>query len=79
MVRDVLAIPISSVESECVFSTSGRMMDSFRSLLTPKLVQTLVCIQHWIRSESQPVSIEEDIDVLKKLERELANTSILDD
>ena len=67
--RDMLSIPISSVASECTFSTGGRILDSFRSSLTPKLVQTLVCLQDWIRSESQPVSIEEDIDVLEKLEQ----------
>ncbi|XP_070052683.1 zinc finger BED domain-containing protein RICESLEEPER 2-like [Nicotiana tomentosiformis] len=38
MARDVLAISISSVESECAFSTGGRILDSFRSSLTPKLV-----------------------------------------
>ncbi|XP_047257658.1 zinc finger BED domain-containing protein RICESLEEPER 2-like [Capsicum annuum] len=79
MARNVLSIPISSVASKCAFSTGGRIFDSFRSSLTPKLVQILVCLQDWIRSESQPVSIEEDIDVLEKLEQELANTSILDD
>ncbi|KAM3308596.1 hypothetical protein P3S67_010340 [Capsicum chacoense] len=79
MARDVLSIPISGVESECAFSTGRRILDSFRSSLTPKLVQTLVCLQDWIRSESQPVSIEKDIDVLEKIEQELANTSILDD
>ncbi|KAM3284668.1 hypothetical protein P3S67_023467 [Capsicum chacoense] len=79
MAREVLSIPISRVASECAFSTDGRILDSFRSSLTPKLVQILVCLQDWIRSESQPISIEEDIDVLEKLEQELANTSILDD
>ncbi|KAH0712018.1 hypothetical protein KY289_007977 [Solanum tuberosum] len=79
MARDVLAIPISSVASECAFSTSGRILDSFRSSLTPKLLQTLVCLKDWIRSESRPISVEEDIDVLKQLEQDLANTSILDD
>ncbi|XP_069152056.1 zinc finger BED domain-containing protein RICESLEEPER 2-like [Solanum lycopersicum] len=79
MARNVLAIPISSVASECAFSTGGRILDSFRSSLTPKLVQTLVCLQDWIRSESKPISVEEDIDVLEQLEQDLANTSILDD
>ncbi|KAH0776082.1 hypothetical protein KY290_007493 [Solanum tuberosum] len=79
MARDVLAIPTSSVASECAFSTGGRILDSFRSSLTPKLVQTLVCLQDWIRSESRPISVEEDIDVLEQLEQDLANTSILND
>ncbi|XP_060178296.1 zinc finger BED domain-containing protein RICESLEEPER 2-like [Lycium barbarum] len=79
MARDMLAIPISSVTSECAFSTGGRILDSFRSSLTPKLVQALVCLQDWIRSEKQPVSVEEDLDNLEQLEQDLANTSILDD
>ncbi|KAM3398622.1 zinc finger BED domain-containing protein RICESLEEPER 2-like isoform X2 [Capsicum galapagoense] len=66
MARDVLAIPISRVAFECAFSTGGRILDSFRSSLTPKLVQTLVYLQDWIRSASQ---LEEDIDVLEKLEQ----------
>ncbi|KAH0773641.1 hypothetical protein KY290_010778 [Solanum tuberosum] len=69
MARDVLVIPISSVASECAFSTGGRILDSFRSSLTPKLVQTLVCLQDWIRSESRPVSVEENLDILEQLEQ----------
>nr|XP_009601850.1 zinc finger BED domain-containing protein RICESLEEPER 2-like [Nicotiana tomentosiformis] len=45
MARDVLAVPVSSVASECAFSTGRRLLDSFRSSLTPKLVQALVCLQ----------------------------------
>jgi len=32
-------------------------------------VQTLVCLQDWIRSESRPINVEEDIDVLEQLEQ----------
>ncbi|KAM3289876.1 hypothetical protein P3S67_018165 [Capsicum chacoense] len=78
MARDVLVIPISSVAFECAFSTGGHILDSFRSSLIPKLMQTLLYLQDWIQNESQPISIEEDIDVLKNLEQELDNTSILD-
>ncbi|KAM3307761.1 hypothetical protein P3S67_009505 [Capsicum chacoense] len=68
MARDVLAIPISSVASECAFSTGGRVIDPFRSSLTPKLVQSLICLQDWLRSESNPVNIEEDLEYLEKFE-----------
>uniref|UniRef100_A0A1S4CEB8 Zinc finger BED domain-containing protein RICESLEEPER 2-like n=1 Tax=Nicotiana tabacum TaxID=4097 RepID=A0A1S4CEB8_TOBAC len=74
MTRDVLAIPISSVASESTFSTSGRILDPFRSSLTPRLVQALVCVQDWLRNESTtPVKIEEDLDNLEQLEAVLQN------
>uniref|UniRef100_A0A3Q7I597 HAT C-terminal dimerisation domain-containing protein n=1 Tax=Solanum lycopersicum TaxID=4081 RepID=A0A3Q7I597_SOLLC len=72
MARDVLSIPVSSVASECSFSTGGRILDSFRSSLTPKLVQALVCLQDWLRSEPQPISIEEDLDFLEQLKEVLS-------
>ncbi|KAH0764774.1 hypothetical protein KY285_000645 [Solanum tuberosum] len=68
--RDVLAIPVSSVVSECAFSNGGCILDSFRSSLTPKLVQDLVCLQDWLRSEPQPINIEEDLDFLEQLEQD---------
>ncbi|KAM3198904.1 hypothetical protein P3L10_034341 [Capsicum annuum] len=82
MARDVLAIPISSVSSECAFSTEGRVIDPFRSSLTPKLVQSLICLRDWLRSESTPINIEEDIEYLEQLEVEMAcsgtDSSIVD-
>ncbi|KAM3358479.1 hypothetical protein P3S68_021410 [Capsicum galapagoense] len=82
MARDVLAIPISSVASKCAFSMGGRVIDSFRSLLTPKLVQSLICLQDWLRSESTPINIKEDIEYLEQLEVEMAcsgtDSSIVD-
>ncbi|XP_075105694.1 uncharacterized protein LOC107777043 [Nicotiana tabacum] len=75
MARDVLAIPISSVASESAFSTGGRILDPFRSSLTPRLVQALVCVQDWLRNESTtPIKIEEDLDNLEQLEAEFMNT-----
>ncbi|KAM3288286.1 hypothetical protein P3S67_021716 [Capsicum chacoense] len=77
MARDILAIPISSVASECAFSTGGRVLDSFRSSLNSKLVEALVCLQDWLRSESKPISIEEDLDSLEQLEQALMTYSNL--
>ena len=77
MARDVLSIPVSSVASECAFSTGGRILDSFRSSLTPKLVQALVCLQDWLRSEPQPISIEEDLDFLEQLEEGKKRTLLM--
>ncbi|KAL9858897.1 putative HAT dimerization domain, ribonuclease H-like superfamily, hAT-like transposase, RNase-H [Arabidopsis thaliana] len=41
MAREVLAIPVSSVASESAFSTGGRILDQYRSCLTPDMVEAL--------------------------------------
>ncbi|KAF7142405.1 hypothetical protein RHSIM_Rhsim05G0198800 [Rhododendron simsii] len=41
--HDVLAKPVSTVASESAFSTGGRVLDPFRSSLSPSMVETLVC------------------------------------
>ncbi|GKU98396.1 hypothetical protein SLEP1_g11407 [Rubroshorea leprosula] len=70
MARDVLAFPISTVASESAFSTGGRVLDAFRSSLTPRMAQALICAQDWLRNKSRIVSEEEDLDLLDDLEKE---------
>ena len=41
MARDVLAVSSSTVASESTFSTGGHTLDSFRTSLTPKVVQLI--------------------------------------
>jgi len=43
MTRDILSIPISTVISESTFSVGGRVIDQYKSLLKPNIVETLVC------------------------------------
>ncbi|XP_021834427.1 probable leucine-rich repeat receptor-like serine/threonine-protein kinase At3g14840 [Prunus avium] len=49
--KDVLAIPVSTVASESCFSTSGRVVNSFRAFFTPKIVEAIICSQNWLRSD----------------------------
>ena len=45
MARDVLSISVSTVASESTLSTSDRILDSYRSSLSPKTVEALICTQ----------------------------------
>ncbi|KAL4582521.1 hypothetical protein LXL04_007071 [Taraxacum kok-saghyz] len=72
MARDLLAIPISRVVSESVFSTSGRILDPYRSSLTDKMIQCLICTKDWLRGGIiDELECEEDWDALQELEKEL--------
>ena len=44
---DVLAIPISTVSSEQVFSTAGRILEDRRCSLAPDAVEALTCLKDW--------------------------------
>lgn len=70
LARDVLAIPISTVASESAFSTSGRILDDFRTSLTPFMVEALVCTNDWVR-RATPINVAKNTEELAKLEEEL--------
>ena len=70
--RDVLAIPVSTVASESALTTGGRVLDQFRSSLTPKLVECLICTQDWLRASLIPIDVEESLDELEKLESSMS-------
>uniref|UniRef100_A0A803N4L0 Transposase n=1 Tax=Chenopodium quinoa TaxID=63459 RepID=A0A803N4L0_CHEQI len=72
MACDILAIPLSTVASESAFSTGGRTLDPFRSSLTPKMVQALLCTQDWLRAKEVPiVDVEENLKELEEIEKEV--------
>ncbi|KAG5566732.1 hypothetical protein RHGRI_002319 [Rhododendron griersonianum] len=68
LARDVLAMPVSTVASESAFSTGGRVLDPFRSSLSPSMVDTLVCTQNWLLS-TVPISLRQAMDKVEDLER----------
>jgi len=49
--RDVLAMQVSSIASEIAFSTSGRLLEPSRSYLTHYMVENLVCLEQWLKTE----------------------------
>jgi len=65
----VLAIPISTIASECAFSTGGRVVSLYRSCLTPKIVEVLVCTQDWLRGIPFSILFNEDPKELDEFEQ----------
>ncbi|CAN1136510.1 Putative AC transposase, partial [Linum perenne] len=76
--RDILAIKISTVPSESAFSTGGRVLDSFRSSLSPKIVEAVICCGDWMRSSkfSSIQDEEDDLNVTMDAGKELEDGKI---
>ena len=73
--RDVMAMPISTISSESAFSTGGRVLDHFRSSLSPKIVEALICTQNWLREEPS-FDIQQTLDSIENFEVEEGNLLI---
>ncbi|KAL8467293.1 hypothetical protein ACS0TY_036130 [Phlomoides rotata] len=64
----------STVEETGRFgSNSVLVLDVFRSSLTPKIVEALICAQDWIRGSSHHICIEEQLEELENFEKDLPN------
>ncbi|PKA54414.1 Putative AC transposase [Apostasia shenzhenica] len=50
MAKDIFTIPVTSVASESAFSAGGRVLGDYRSALSPKTLNSLVCADSWIRA-----------------------------
>ena len=48
IVRDILAIPVSTVASESAINSSGRLVSPHRNRLHPKMIEALMCAQSWL-------------------------------
>ena len=63
---DILAIPVSTVSSEQVFSTAGRILVETRCSLAPDAVEALTCLKDWENAKF-------------KRQHQLENNELMDD
>ncbi|KAK1381577.1 hypothetical protein POM88_028321 [Heracleum sosnowskyi] len=80
IVKDILVIPVSTVASESTFSTSGRILDPFRSSLSPKMLEALVCTQSWLKGRRDGIKSDTYLDETYSyefLEHEEGNPGIM--
>ena len=52
LVRDILAVPISTVASESTFSSSGRILSPTRNRLNNQSITSLICAQDWLKASA---------------------------
>ena len=46
----------------------GRILDSFRTSLSPTTVEALICTQSWLRSPSGPIDIIKSMEEIEAYE-----------
>ena len=83
MARDLLAMQVSSVASESAFSTSGRILEPYRSCLTHYMIEVLMCSEQWMHADikaAEQVPTNEqmlaDVELLDLLEKGLCSFSL---
>ncbi|GAB2274151.1 hypothetical protein Dimus_039070 [Dionaea muscipula] len=76
MAKDVLAMPVFTVASESAFSMGGRVLDAFRSSLTSRIAEALICNQDWLKSSLVPINLEENLEELERMKFELPHMAL---
>ncbi|KAG6497978.1 hypothetical protein ZIOFF_045884 [Zingiber officinale] len=76
--KDVFTISCSTVASESAFSLGKRVVDPFRSSLSPKMVEALVYTSDWLRAEfsfwKDPT--DNDLELYKEIEEIAKNANV---
>ncbi|XP_062104123.1 zinc finger BED domain-containing protein RICESLEEPER 1-like [Humulus lupulus] len=67
--KDVLAVQMSTFVFESSFSIGGRILDPFRSSLSPKIFEVLICSKNWLTYEYvAPIVLRQYTDGIEELE-----------
>lgn len=51
-------------------SVGGQVLDQYRNCLSPKIVETLVCLEDWLKGSPTPLPSKEDLEEIDKIEQD---------
>ncbi|KAK2662045.1 hypothetical protein Ddye_000619 [Dipteronia dyeriana] len=77
--KDVFPVLISTIAYESAFSSGGRVLDPFRSSLTPKMVECLICTQNWLQAKYHRSQLEEEVMLAQNDDSSLENLQFIED
>ena len=60
LAKDIFTIPVSTISSESIYNTTGRIIEERRRRLNPETVEALTCIKDWENAESRLQHMVED-------------------
>ena len=69
MAREILSVPISMVASKAYFSAGGRFVSNKRCDLSPKTVETLLCLKDWNLADTRQQEAEQEATLAEAFER----------
>jgi hypothetical protein len=62
-------VPVSTISSETIFSTTGRIIEDRRRRLNPETVEALTCIKDWNAAETMLHHMVEDKELEEAFEQ----------
>ena len=65
-----MLVIVSTIAFESVFSTGGRVLDSFCSSLSPNTVEALICTKNWLNDakRKRPLQLQECMDNVEDMD-----------
>ncbi|KAJ7956761.1 Zinc finger BED domain-containing protein RICESLEEPER 2-like [Quillaja saponaria] len=75
LAKDIFGVPITATPSKSAFSIGVRVLDPYRSSLSPNTVEALLCLKNCLRCTIIPMDMEESTEELEKIESGFPLTS----